>query len=133
MDESGAWNDLHARHVVEAFNYQLAYGNHGACTNGTDGSISRMCRAEANHHHHIAGVYLGQYAQESACREDHRRAANGPKVIGIVVWRRLENLSASALRPCLGSAPPYFKAWKKTGCRDGVAGRVAIQQTVVAV
>jgi hypothetical protein len=39
-----------------------------------------MRRAEIGHHHHIAGTYLIRYAQESARREDHRRAANGVQV-----------------------------------------------------
>jgi len=43
-----------------------------------------MRRAEQGHHHHIAGVYLGRYAQESAWREDHRRVDNGGQVRGVV-------------------------------------------------
>jgi hypothetical protein len=39
-----------------------------------------MRRAEIGHHHHIAGVYLVRYAQESAWREDHRRSDNGRQV-----------------------------------------------------
>jgi hypothetical protein len=35
-------------------------------------------------HHHIAGTYLGRYAQESAWREDHRRWDNGRQVRGVV-------------------------------------------------
>jgi hypothetical protein len=42
--------------------------------------FSRIRRAELGHHHHIAGPYLGRYAQESAWREDHRRDANGGHV-----------------------------------------------------
>lgn len=44
----------------------------------------RMRRAEQGHHHHIAGAYLARYAQESAWREDHRRADNGTQVRGVV-------------------------------------------------
>jgi hypothetical protein len=29
-------------------------------------------RAEAGHHHHVAGPYLLRYAQEASWREDHR-------------------------------------------------------------
>ena len=35
------------------------------------------------HHHHIAGVYLARYAQESAFREGHRRADNGTQVTNV--------------------------------------------------
>ena len=60
VDESTAWNDLHARYVVKTINHQLAYSDHGACTNGAESFFSRMRRAEAGHHHHIASVYLGR-------------------------------------------------------------------------
>ena len=84
VDESTAWNDLHARYVVKTINHQLAYSDNGACTNGAESFFSRMRRAEAGHYHHIAGVYLGRYAQESAWREDHRRAPNDSQVSGVV-------------------------------------------------
>jgi transposase-like protein len=84
VDESTAWNDLAARYVVKVINHSLAYSDAGACTNGAESFFSRMRRAEAGHHHHIAGVYLGRYAQESAWREDHRRVDNGAQVQGVV-------------------------------------------------
>jgi hypothetical protein len=55
----------------------------GACTNGAESFFSRMRRAEAGRHHHISGVYLGRYAQESAWREDMRRVDNGAQVKGV--------------------------------------------------
>jgi transposase-like protein len=84
VDESTAWHDLHARYVVKTINHQLAYSADGACTNGAESFFSRMRRAEQGHHHHIAGVYLGRYAQESAWREYHRRLDNGGQVKGVV-------------------------------------------------
>jgi transposase-like protein len=84
VDESSAWNDLSARYVVKTINHQLAYSDAGACTNGAESFFSRMRRAEQGHHHHISGVYLGRYAQESAWREDHRRVDNGGQVQGVV-------------------------------------------------
>jgi transposase-like protein len=84
VDESTAWNDLAARYVVKTINHQLAYSDAGACTNGAESFFSRMRRAEQGHHHHISGVYLGRYAQESAWREDHRRVDNGTQVRGVV-------------------------------------------------
>ena len=47
-------------------------------------SSAGMRRAEIGHHHHIAGAYLVRYAQESAWREDHRRALNGSQVRGVM-------------------------------------------------
>ena len=84
VDDSTAWADLSARYVVKTINHQLAYSEAGACTNGAESFFSRMRRAEQGHHHHIAGVYLGRYAQESAWREDHRRMDNGSQVRGVV-------------------------------------------------
>ena len=84
VDESTAWNDLATRYVVKTINHQLAYSADGACTNGAESFFSRMRRAEQGHHHHISGVYLGRYAQESAWREDHRRVDNGGQVRGVV-------------------------------------------------
>ena len=84
VDESSAWNDLSARYVVKTINHQIAYSLDGACTNGAESFFSRMRRAEQGHHHHIAGVYLGRYAQESAWREDARRVTNGGQVRGVV-------------------------------------------------
>ena len=43
-----------------------------------------MRRAKQGHHHHIAGVYLSRYVQESAWREDHRQVDNGGQVRGVV-------------------------------------------------
>jgi transposase-like protein len=82
-DEANSWNDLHAAYAVKRINHQLAYSADGACTNGAESFFSRMRRAEAGHHHHIAGVYLGRYAQESAWRESNRRVANGTQVRGV--------------------------------------------------
>ena len=83
-DEAASWNALHARYAVKTINHQVAYSLDGACTNGAESFFSRMRRAEQGHHHHISGVYLARYAQESAWREDHRRVSNGGQVRGVV-------------------------------------------------
>jgi hypothetical protein len=82
-DEAPSWNELHGRYIVKRINHQLAYSDQGACTNGAESFFSRLRRAEAGHHHHIAGAYLARYAQESAWREDHRRFDNGAQVHGV--------------------------------------------------
>jgi transposase-like protein len=84
VDESPAWSDLSARYAVKVINHSVAYSLDGACTNGAESFFSRMRRAEQGHHHHISGVYLGRYAQESAWREDMRRVDNGGQVRGVV-------------------------------------------------
>ncbi len=73
--------------MVKRINHQLAYSADGACTNGAETFFSRMRRAEQGHHHHIAGAYLGRYAQESAWREDHRRDDNGARCAAWSGWR----------------------------------------------
>jgi len=55
----------------------------GVYTDGAVEFFSRMRRAEIGHHHHIAGACLVRYAQESAWREDHRRADNGKQVSAV--------------------------------------------------
>ncbi len=79
-DEANSWNDLHGHYVVKRINHQLAYSDGNACTNGAESFFSRLRRAERGHHHHIAGVYLARYAQESAWREGHRGDDNGAQV-----------------------------------------------------
>jgi hypothetical protein len=46
-----------------------------------------MRRAEAGHHHHIAGPYLLRYAQEASWREDHRRGDQVHAVSGLAMRR----------------------------------------------
>jgi transposase-like protein len=83
-DDANSWNDLHGHYAVKRINHQIAYSMDGACTNGAESFFSRLRRAEAGHHHHIAGIYLARYAQESAWREGHRRDDNGLQVRGVV-------------------------------------------------
>jgi transposase-like protein len=79
-DESANWNDLHARYEMKRINHQEAYSMNGACTNWAELFFSRLRRAEAGHHHHVAGPYLLRFAQEAAWREDNRRRSNGEQV-----------------------------------------------------
>jgi transposase-like protein len=76
-DESSSWDALHAQYEMRRVNHEEAYSLDGACTNWAEEFFSRMRRAEAGHHHHIAGPYLLRYAQEASWREDHRRISNG--------------------------------------------------------
>jgi hypothetical protein len=49
----------------------------GVGSNLAESFFSRLRRAEAGHHHHVAGPYLAAYARESSWREDNRRVSNG--------------------------------------------------------
>lgn len=80
-DEATSSSALHAGFDVSRIDHGKLYSDKsGVFTNGAEEFFSRMRRAEIGHHHHIAGRYLVQYAQESAWREDHRRVANGAQV-----------------------------------------------------
>ena len=79
-DKSASWNDLHARYEMKRINHEEAYSQDGACTNWAELFFSRLRRAEAGHHHHVAGPYLLRFAQEAAWREDNRRRSNGEQV-----------------------------------------------------
>ena len=102
-DEANSWNDLHGHYVVKRINHQLAYSDGVACTNGAESFFSRLRRAERRHHHHIAGVYLARYAQESAFKESHRRMDNGGQV------RRVVGLALAA-RPSVD----FCGYWQRT-------------------
>ena len=76
-DEASSWDALSLAYPMKRINHQEAYSLDGACTNAAEEFFSRMRRAEIGHHHHLAGAYLGRYAQEAAFREDRRRMSNG--------------------------------------------------------
>ncbi len=88
-DEAGSWDGLQTRFAMKRINHQEAYSFEGACTNWAESYFARLRRAEAGHHHHIAGPYLLRYAQEAAWREDNRRVTNGDQV------RRVAGLALS--------------------------------------
>jgi transposase-like protein len=76
-DESHGWNRLHASYEMKRVNHSVAYSQDGVDTNQAESFFSRLRRAELGVHHRIAGRLLGQYANEMAWREDHRRTSNG--------------------------------------------------------
>jgi hypothetical protein len=69
---------------MKRINHEEAYSLDGAGTNWAEEFFSRMRRAEAGHHHHIAGPYLLRYAQEASWREDHRRVSNADQIRSVV-------------------------------------------------
>jgi transposase-like protein len=97
-DEAASWNELHGRFGVSRIDHSKLYSDgSGVYTNGAEEFFSRMRRAEIGHHHHIAGVYLVRYAQESAFREDHRRQDNGAQAKRVA---ELAMLSATSVDWC---------------------------------
>ena len=101
-DASPNWDDLHASFEMKRINHEEAYSLDGACTNMAEEYFSRLRRAEAGHHHHIAGQYLLRYAQEASWREDNRRVSNGDQL------RRL-----TALATMKATSPDFVGYWQR--------------------
>ena len=101
-DASPSWDDLHAAFEMKRIDHSQAYSWDGACTNQAEEYFSRLRRAEAGHHHHIAGQYLLRYAQEASWREDHRRTSNGDQL------RRL-----TALATMKATSPDFVGYWQR--------------------
>ena len=101
-DSSPNWDALHANFEMKRINHDQAYSLDGACTNMAEEYFSRLRRAEAGHHHHIAGVYLLRYAQEASWREDNRRVSNGDQL------RRL-----TALVTMKATSPDFVGYWQR--------------------
>ena len=101
-DEAPGWDDLHAAFEMKRIDHSQAYSFDGACTNMAEEYFSRLRRAEAGHHHHIAGAYLLRYAQEASWREDNRRVSNGDQV------RRLAGLAMGK-----ATSPDFVGYWQR--------------------
>ncbi len=101
-DEAPGWDSLHAQFEMKRIDHSKAYSEDGACTNMAEEYFSRLRRAEAGHHHHIAGVYLLRYAQEASWREDNRRVSNGDQV------RRLAGLALGKR-----TSPDFVGYWQR--------------------
>ena len=101
-DASPNWDDLHATFEMKRINHDVAYSLDGACTNMAEEYFSRLRRAEAGHHHHIAGQYLLRFAQEAAWREDNRRVSNGDQM------RRIAKLATMK-----ETSPDFVGYWQR--------------------
>ena len=79
-DEAAAWDNLHERFEVKRITHQKDDTQDGACANREKEYFGRLRRAEIGIHHHIVGLHLLRYAQESSWREDNRNVSNGDQV-----------------------------------------------------
>jgi transposase-like protein len=68
-DKAAAWDRRAAKFLTKRINHQEAYSTAEACTNWAKSYFSRIRRAELGIHHHIAGKYLSQCANELAVRQ----------------------------------------------------------------
>ena len=77
-DESTAYDDLHARFDMRRVNHQIEYrGRHGENNNQSESYNARFRRMQYGQHHRLSPLYLSNYANEIAYREDTRRWNNG--------------------------------------------------------
>ncbi len=82
-DEAASWDVLHTRFLTKRIDHSKAYSTADACTNQAESFFSRLHRAELGTHHHFAGRYLYQYANEMAWRENNRRVSNGGQYLKV--------------------------------------------------
>jgi transposase-like protein len=77
-DESNAYDDLHAHYEMHRVNHQIEYrGANGKNNNQSESYNSRFRRMQYGQCHKIGNLYLSNYANEIAYREDTRRWSNG--------------------------------------------------------
>jgi len=76
-DEANAYDDLHAHYDMKRVNHQIEYSSlDGACNNQSESYNARFRRMQYGQCHKIGNLYLSNYANEIAYREDTRRMNN---------------------------------------------------------
>lgn len=77
-DESNAYDRLHAKFETRRVNHSLEYrANDGTTNNLAESYLSRFRRMQYGQTHKFGNLYLANYANEAAYREDTRRWSNG--------------------------------------------------------
>ena len=77
-DESNAYDDLHAHYTMRRVNHQIEYrGDNGENNNQSESYNARFRRMQYGQLHKVGNLYLSNYANEIAYREDTRRWSNG--------------------------------------------------------
>ena len=77
-DESNAYDPLHAKFDTQRVNHSLEYrADDGTTNNLAESYFSRFRRMQYGQTHKFGNLYLANYANEAAFREDTRRQSNG--------------------------------------------------------
>ena len=77
-DESNAYDPLHAKFDTRRVNHQNEYrADDGTTNNLAESYFSRFRRMQYGQVHKFGNLYLANYANEAAYREDTRRESNG--------------------------------------------------------
>lgn len=77
-DESNAYDPLHAKFDTRRVNHSVEYrAKDGTTNNQAESFFSRFRRMQYGQCHKLGNLYLANYANEAAYREDMRRKPNG--------------------------------------------------------
>lgn len=77
-DEATAYDDLHALYDMKRVSHQIEYfGKNGENNNQSESYNARFRRMQYGQCHRLSPLYLSNYANEIAYREDTRRKSNG--------------------------------------------------------
>jgi hypothetical protein len=77
-DESNAYDPLHAKFDTRRVNHSVEYrADDGTTNNLAESYFARFRRMQYGQVHKFGNLYLANYANEAAYREDTRRWANG--------------------------------------------------------
>jgi len=94
-DEAVAYDDLHAIYDMKRVNHQIEYfGKNGENNNQSESYNARFRRMQYGQCHHLSPLYLSNYANEIAYREDTRRWSNG-KIANNILTRCLTKPSSN--------------------------------------
>jgi len=84
-DESNAYDPLHAKFDTHRVNHSVEYrADDGTTNNLAESFFSRFRRMQYGQMHKFGTLYLANYANEAAFREDTRRQPNGTIFMDIV-------------------------------------------------
>ena len=93
-DESNAYDPLHAKFDTRRVNHSVEYRSDDGTTNNlAESYFSRFRRMQYGQMHRFGNLYLDNYANEAAFREDTRRWSNG--AIFMEVTKRCAKTRAS--------------------------------------
>lgn len=77
-DEANAYDNLHAIFDMQRVNHSVEYmSEEGACSNQAESYFARFRRMQEGQIHRMGQLYISNYANEIAYREDTRRWSNG--------------------------------------------------------
>lgn len=93
-DESNAYDQLHAKYDTRRVNHSVEYrADDGTTNNLAESFFSRFRRMQYGQMHKFGNLYLANYANEAAFREDTRRQSNG--AIFLEITKRCAKTRAS--------------------------------------